>query len=101
MIKFTINSKDVLNLCQDELDNAKKALSSGVAKLAVAAESHLIELVKSELNPNHAEIFMGGKEKKNITLDSPSANVHVLTIKDNAVLIDDGMKIDMILGYPI
>jgi len=96
MIKFTINTKDILDACKDEYENTKKALYVGVNRLAKAAESHLIELVKEELNPHHADIFMGGGNKKeNIDLDSPSPGVHILTIKDSAVLIDDGEKIDM------
>jgi hypothetical protein len=96
MIKFTINSKDILDLCKDEYESAKKALYTGVNQLAKAAETHLIELVKAELNPHHADIFMGGgNRKENIDLDSPSPGVHILTIKDNAVLIDDGKEIDM------
>ena len=96
MIKFTINSKDILDLCKDEYESAKKALYTGVDRLAQAAESHLVELVKTELNPHHADIFMGGgNRKENIELDSPSPGVHILTIKDNAVLIDDGKEIDM------
>lgn len=96
MIKININSKEILDLCKDEYESAKKALYTGVDRLAKATESHLIELVKSELNPHHADIFMGGGNKKeNIELDSPSPGVHVLTIKDNAVLIDDGKEIDM------
>ena len=96
MIKSPSTPKTFLILCKDEYESAKKALYKGVDNLAKAAETHLIELVKEELNPHHADIFMGGgNRKENIDLSSPSPGVHILTIKDNAVLIDDGKEIDM------
>ena len=66
VIKFNINSKDVLDLCKDEYESAKKALYTGVDKLAKAAETHLIELVKTELNPHHAICLWVVVKKKKI-----------------------------------
>ena len=77
------------------MESAKKALYNGVDNLAKAAETHLIELAQSELNPHHDNMFMGAKKKENIDLDSPAPGIHILTIKDYAVEIDDGKEIDM------
>ncbi len=98
MIKFTINSKDILDLCKDEYESAKKALYTGVDRLAQAAETHLVQLAHSELNPHHYNIFTGPKKNKgfeNIDLSSPGPGIYILTIKDYAAEIDDGKEIDM------
>ncbi len=95
MIKIHLDPKDLLDACKDSKEEVEKALSKGVKGLAVAAQRHMEELVKDELNTHQADMFFGGKDKKNIEFSNPEANVYVITIKDTAVLIDDGKEIDM------
>jgi hypothetical protein len=98
-IKINLDTKGILDLCKDELENVKKALYRSVNKLARDAEDHLVELVKSELNEHHASIFTGKKTSdgnfENIELSSPGPGIHILTIKEAATEIDNGNKVDM------
>jgi hypothetical protein len=49
MLKFTIIPKDILDLCKDEQENAKKQLTKSVADLAKATQGHIMDLAKAEL----------------------------------------------------
>lgn len=91
MLKFTIDPKDILDACRDSEEEAKKALSKGVKDLAVAAETHLLELAKGELNPALFKVFQGDK-KENIRLDTIDANTHVITLSGSAYWIEEGIE---------
>lgn len=99
MIKFNINSKDVLDLCKDEYESAKKALYTGFNRLINAAPGQMAILVSTELNSHHKDMFTGPKKGdgkyENIDLDILNPTVAVITIKNYAVPIDDGEAIDM------
>jgi hypothetical protein len=90
MIKITIDPKDILDLCLDEEEKAKKQLIKSVGDLANAAKKHLTGLVEQNTNTHLSQMFAN-----NTKLESESVTVHVITISGNAVLIDDGQDIDM------
>lgn len=95
MISIKLDPKELLDSCKYSKDEVEKALTSGVNKLASAALTYLVQLTKSELNPHQSKMFIGGEDKKNIEFTSIDPLTHVITIKDTAVLIDNGEKIDM------
>jgi len=95
MINIKLDPSSLLEACKESYNEVKKALTKSVTKLASAAETHLIELTKEELNSHQYKMFVGGDDMKNIELTSPDPNVHILTIKNKAVLIDNGERMDM------
>ena len=94
MIKFTLNSKDILDACKDEYESAKKAIYSGFNSLVKAMPGHMAELVTTELNSHQKQMFLG-KSNENVTLDIVDPVTAVITIKNFAVPIDNGEEIDM------
>jgi hypothetical protein len=95
MIKIHLDIKDVLDACKDSYEEVTKQLTKSFGDLGTAAHAHIRELAKAELNSHQYLMFVGGEDQKNIDLDTPAPNIHILTIKNNAVLIDDGKEIDM------
>ena len=94
MLKFTLDPKDILNICKDEYENAKKAIYNGFNSLVKAVPGHMAELVTTELNSHQKQMFLG-KDKDNVVLDIVDPNTAVITIKNYAVPIDNGEPIDM------
>ena len=91
MIKFTINSKDILDLCKDEQESAKRELFKAVGNLAQATESHIMEMAKTELSPALQKIFKGQNGESNLQLDTISPGTHVITLSGSAYWIEEGI----------
>ena len=92
MLKFNIDGKAILDLCKDSEEEVKKALSKGVKDLAVAAETHILELAKGELSPALFKIFKGDQKEPTLRLDTIDANTHVITLSGSAYWIEEGIK---------
>ena len=91
MLKFTINSKDILDLCKDEQENAKKQLEKSVGDLAKATQGHILELAKAELSPSLQLIFRGKENEHNIHLDTLGPGNYVITLSGSAFWIEEGI----------
>lgn len=91
MLKFEINTKQILDACKDEYDSAKKQLSKSVGDLSKAAVKHIFELADKELSPNLRQVFRGKENEHNIHLHTISPNVHVITLSGSAYWIEEGI----------
>jgi hypothetical protein len=91
MIKFTIETKDILEACKKEEEAVKKQLIKSLGTLSKAAVKHIFELADKELSPNLRQIFRGKESQQNIYLDAISPNVHVITLTGSAYWIEEGI----------
>jgi hypothetical protein len=92
MIKFTINTKDILDACKDEQENAKKQLVKSVSDLAKATQGHIMELARTELSPALQLIFKGKEDQHNIHLETLAPGTHVITLSGSAYWIEEGIS---------
>lgn len=91
MIKFTIDSKAILEVCKESQQEVKKQLSKSIGDLAKATQRHILELADSELSQSLKTVFRGKEGQQNIHLDTISPNVHVITLTGSAYWIEEGI----------
>lgn len=91
MIKFTIDSKSILDACKESQEEAKKQLIKSVGDLAKATQGHILELSKAELSPSLQLIFRGKENEHNIRMDTLSPGNYVITLSGSAYWIEEGI----------